>query len=87
MNDTTDIMRAGIWATGQHTFIYCMFIYGLTQASDMLFHTTSYGLAVASLIQMVLLLQAFPTASPGFTEGPDVCGLHRFSPCTTPFFP
>jgi hypothetical protein len=30
MNDTTDIMRAGIWATGQHTFIYCMFIYGLT---------------------------------------------------------
>lgn len=37
MNDTTDIMRAGIWATGQHTFIYCMFIYGLTQASDMLF--------------------------------------------------
>lgn len=54
MNDTTDIMRAGIWATGQHTFIYCMFIYGLTQASDMLFHTTSYGLAAASLIQMVL---------------------------------
>lgn len=54
MNDTTDIMRAGIWATGQHTFIYCMYIYGLTQASDMLFHTTSYGLAAASLIQMFL---------------------------------
>lgn len=54
MNDTTDIMRAGIWATGQHTFIYCMFIYGLTQASDMLFHTTSYGLAAASVVQMFL---------------------------------
>lgn len=54
MNDTTDIMRAGIWATGQHTFIYCMFIYGLTQLSQMLFDITSYGLAVASLIQMVL---------------------------------
>ena len=54
MNDTTDIMRAGIWATGQHTFIYCMFIYGLTQLSQMFFDTTSYGLAVASLIQMVL---------------------------------
>lgn len=54
MNDTTDIMRAGIWATGQHTFIYCMYIYGLTQAADMLFHTTSYGLAAASLIQMFL---------------------------------
>lgn len=54
MNDTTDIMRAGIWATGQHTFIYCMYIYGLTQASLFLFHTTSYGLAAASVIQMVL---------------------------------
>ena len=54
MNDTTDIMRAGIWATGQHTFIYCMYIYGLTQASDFLFHTASYGLAAASLIQMFL---------------------------------
>ena len=54
MNDTTDIMRAGIWAAGQHTFIYCMYIYGLTQASDMLFHTLSYGLATASLIQMLL---------------------------------
>lgn len=52
MNDTTDIMRAGIWATGQHTFIYCMFIFGLTQASDVLFRTPSYGLAAASLIQM-----------------------------------
>ncbi len=52
MNDTTDIMRAGIWAAGQHTFIYCMFIYGLTQLSQMLFDTTSYGLAVASMIQM-----------------------------------
>lgn len=78
MNDTTDIMRAGIWATGQHTFIYCMFIYGLTQASGMLFHTTSYGLAAASLIQMVLLPAAYLTAFPGFTEEQAVCGLRYF---------
>lgn len=58
MNDTTDIMRAGIWATGQHTFIYCMFIYGLTQASIELFQTASYGLAAASLIQMLFFAMA-----------------------------
>lgn len=54
MNDTTDIIRAGIWATGQHTFIYCMYLWGLAQGSIYLFGTIYQGLVAASLIQMFL---------------------------------
>lgn len=54
MNDTTDIMRAGIWAAGQHTFIYCMAVYGPTELSKELTGSASYGLAFISVVQMFL---------------------------------
>ena len=54
MNDTTDIMRAGIWAAGQHTFIYCMAVYGPTELSKELTGSASYGLAFISDCQYVV---------------------------------
>jgi hypothetical protein len=54
MNDTTDILRAGVWAAGQHTLVYCLFISGLGEASYQLTGTAAYGIAAASLIQMGL---------------------------------
>ena len=55
MNDTTDIMRSGVLAMIQHTLAYIIYIWGLTQLSDLLFHTKEFGLAAASLIQMVVM--------------------------------
>lgn len=75
MNDTTDIMRAGIWAAGQHTFIYCMAVYGPTELSKELTGSASYGLAFISVVQMFLLACAISYTLPGYTERPAACGF------------
>lgn len=75
MNDTTDIMRAGIWAAGQHTFIYCMAVYGPTELSKELTGSASYGLAFISVVQMFLLPALSLIPFPGYTERPAACGF------------
>ena len=58
MNDTTDILRDVFWASGQHTFLYCLYLGGLGQISEFLTGTMTAGLVAASLIQMLLMAMA-----------------------------
>lgn len=62
MNDTTDILRYGFWAAGQHTFLYCLYLGGLGAASDFLTGSMTAGMAAASLIQMFLMALALAGA-------------------------
>lgn len=62
MNDTTDILRYGFWAAGQHTVLYCLYLGGLGEASDLLTGSMTAGLAAASLIQMFLMAMALAGA-------------------------
>lgn len=55
MNDTTDILRAELWAAGQHTFLYCLYLGGLGELSTMVTGNTAAGVALASFLQMMLM--------------------------------
>ena len=58
MNDTTDILRGELWAAGQHTFLYCLFLGTLGEISHFLTGNWAAGVAVASILQMYLLAAA-----------------------------
>ena len=62
MNDTTDILRAELWAAGQHTVLYCLFLGGLGEISKALTGNWAAGVAAASILQMYLLAAAISCA-------------------------